>query len=269
MLRNRRNGFPVLFLILILLLVAFGFILGLWSSSLFGQKEDGRESLSPTLDLVAGSEDGLFSETLHEQETKKDQVTEQEMAPKSTIEPTMAPKPTVEPTMAPKPTIEPTMTPKPTIEPTMTPKPTIEPTMTPKPTVEPTMTPTPTVEPTMTPTPTIEPSMTPKPTVEPTKTPVRTAAPTEEPQIQVPDMGDINEQRFNAPLIGRSMTITVVLGDASASSVTVVCPDGSILSGSQQGNTFTFYATSESGTYVVKTVGYSSAGSVAVSVHCQ
>ena len=249
MLRNRRNGFPVLFLILILLLVAFGFILGLWSSSLFGQKEDGRESLSPTLDLVAGSEDGLFSETLHEQETKKDQVTEQEMAPKSTIEPTMAPKPTVEPTMAPKPTIEPTMTPKPTIEPTMTPKPTIEPTMTPKPTIEPTMTP--------------------KPTVEPTKTPVRTAAPTEEPQIQVPDMGDINEQRFNAPLIGRSMTITVVLGDASASSVTVVCPDGSILSGSQQGNTFTFYATSESGTYVVKTVGYSSAGSVAVSVHCQ
>ena len=269
MLRNRRNGFPVLFLILILLLVAFGFILGLWSSSLFGQKEDGRESLSPTLDLVAGSEDGLFSEALQEQETQKDQVTEQEMTPTPTIEPTMAPTPTVEPTMAPKPTIEPTMTPTPTIEPTMAPTPTIEPTMTPTPTIEPTMTPTPTIKPTVAPTPTIKPTVTPMPTVEPTKTPVQTAAPTEEPQIQVPDMGDINEQRFNAPLIGRSMTITVVLGDASASSVTVVCPDGSILSGSQQGNTFTFYATSESGTYVVKTVGYSSAGSVAVSVHCQ
>ena len=65
------------------------------------------------------------------------------------------------------------------------------------------------------------------------------------------------------------MTITVTLGNASASLVTVICPDGSVLSGSQSGNVFMFYATSVPGTYVVRTTGYQSAGSVSVSVHCE
>lgn len=146
---------------------------------------------------------------------------------------------------------------EPTMEPT--PEPTPEPTA--EPTAEPT--PEPTAEPT--PKPTAEP--TPKPTAEPTPEP--TAASTQQPSVTQADPGDVNEQRFAAPLTGRSMTITVTLGNAECSTVTVTCPDGSVLSGTQNGNQFTFYAISQPGTYVVRTTGYSDAGSVSVSVHCE
>ncbi len=80
---------------------------------------------------------------------------------------------------------------------------------------------------------------------------------------------DINQQTFNAPLTGVAMSITVTLGFSGNSTVTVLCPDGTVLNPETvDGNIFSFNTTAQPGSYVVMTTGYSAAGSVSVHVHC-
>ena len=45
------------------------------------------------------------------------------------------------------------------------------------------------------------------------------------------DPADINEQSFHAPLTGVAMSVTVTLGSSGGSTVTVLCPDGTVLGG--------------------------------------
>lgn len=134
--------------------------------------------------------------------------------------------------------------------------------------------------PTPEPVPTAEP--TPEPTLAPSPMPVQAPEPvpaTEQESVPVPGLGmdsipqiavtDVNEQSFNAPLTGVAMSITVTLGFSGSSTVTVLCPDGTVLNpDAVDGNIFSFSTTAQPGTYVVVTTGYSAAGSVRVHVHC-
>lgn len=89
--------------------------------------------------------------------------------------------------------------------------------------------------------------------------------------IQPPaaDPADVNEQSFHAPLTGVAMSVTVTLGFSGNSTVTVLCPDGTVLEPTGvEGNVFSFDTTAQPGIYVVVTTGYSAAGSVRVHVHC-
>lgn len=120
----------------------------------------------------------------------------------------------------------------------------------------------------------VEPTPTPKPVQAPEPVPA-----TEQESVPVPGLGmdstlqiaitDVNEQSFNAPLTGVAMSITVTLGFSGSSTVTVLCPDGTVLNpDAVDGNIFSFSTTAQPGTYVVVTTGYSAAGSVRVHVHC-
>lgn len=136
------------------------------------------------------------------------------------------------------------------------------------------------VEPTPTPkpVPTAEPTPVPEPT--PSPKPVQAPEPvTEQEPVPAPGQGtdstlqiaaaDVNEQSFNPPLTGVAMSITVTLGFSGNSTVTVSCPDGTVLNPEAvDGNVFSFKTTAQPGTYVVVTTGYSAAGSVRVHVHC-
>lgn len=136
----------------------------------------------------------------------------------------------------------------------------------------------------------VEPTPTPKPvpTAEPTPVPEPTPSPKpvqapesvmEQEPVPAPGQGtdsnlqiaaaDVNEQSFNPPLTGVAMSITVTLGFSGGSTVTVLCPDGTVLNPEAvDGNVFSFKTTAQPGTYVVVTTGYSAAGSVRVHVHC-
>lgn len=136
------------------------------------------------------------------------------------------------------------------------------------------------VEPTPTPkpVPTAEPTPVPEPT--PSPKPVQAPEPvTEQEPVPAPGQGtdstlqiaaaDVNEQSFYPPLTGVAMSITVTLGFSGNSTVTVSCPDGTVLNPEAvNGNVFSFKTTAQPGTYVVVTTGYSAAGSVRVHVHC-
>lgn len=128
----------------------------------------------------------------------------------------------------------------------------------------------------------VEPAPTPQPAPTPEPVPTQEPTPVPDPALALPgvpkpigsqqpyvDLADVNEQSFKAPLTGVAMSVTVTLGVSGNSSVTVLCPDGTVLSPSSVNeNVFSFYTTSQPGTYVVVTTGYSMAGSVSVHVHC-
>jgi len=136
------------------------------------------------------------------------------------------------------------------------------------------------VEPTPSPkpVPTAEPTPAPEsiPSTEPVQNPEPMPVMEQEPVLapghetaNIPQATDVNEQSFNAPLTGVAMSVTVTLGFSGNSTVTVLCPDGTILHPEAvDGNIFSFNTIAQPGIYVVVTTGYTAAGSVSVHVHC-
>lgn len=157
------------------------------------------------------------------------------------------------------------------VEPVPTPEPAPVPAVTPEPVPEPTAEPAvtgPVPAPKRTEEPALAPEPTPGASLLPGPAPIPAPADST-PQLPVAAPADVNEQSFQAPLTGVPMSVTVTLGTSGASSVTLACPDGTVLGpAAVDGNVSSFYTTAQPGSYVVVTTGYSTAGSVSVHVHC-